>query len=111
MRPSKDLIGASTGLLVLSALAREASYGYEIVRKINDAAGGAFSWQEGTIYPLLHRLEKEGLVRSKWQESETGRQRKYYLITSRGRGTLTQEVEQWNVFHAMILGLQGDAHV
>src|SRR4051794_39404667 len=105
MRPTKELIGASTSLLVLSALAREPSYGYQIVRNINEAADGIFTWSEGTIYPILHKLEKDRLVRALWQEAENGRERKYYYITAKGRATLSKDVAHWKSFHALILDL------
>src|ERR1700722_19304344 len=106
-RPSKELIGASTGLLVLGALAREPSYGYEIVKNINDAADGAFLWMEGTIYPVLHKLVKEGMIRAQWQAAENGRERKYYYITAKGRTSLSRDVTHWNTFHALVGRLAG----
>src|SRR5688572_15885610 len=59
----KEIVGASTVLVILGELAKEPNYGYEIVRRVNAAADGIFEWQEGTIYPVLHKLEKEQLVR------------------------------------------------
>src|SRR5205085_2944324 len=98
----KELLGASSTLLVLGLLADSPSYGYEIVRGVNDAADGLFEWQEGTVYPILHRLEKDGLVRSKWQESQRGNQRKYYYITAKGRSALKSETKQWHAFHELV---------
>ena len=111
MKPSKELIGASTSLLVLAALAREPSYGYKIVRGINESAGGIFTWSEGTIYPILHKLEKEKLLRTQWQDADNGRSRKYYYITARGRAALADDVADWNQFHALIGRLTGVQHV
>jgi PadR family transcriptional regulator PadR len=98
----KELVGASTMMLVLGTVARESSWGYEIVRKLNASADGLFEWSEGTIYPLLHKLEKQQLVRSRWQESESGRLRKYYSITAKGRAKLSAEAEGWSMFHRLI---------
>jgi DNA-binding PadR family transcriptional regulator len=109
MTYSKELMGASTALLILSVLAKEASYGYEIIKRINAEADGMFTWQEGTVYPVLHKLEKEGKVRAQWQQSDTGRNRKYYYITANGRKTLEKGTGEWNVFHTMLLNL-GEAH-
>jgi DNA-binding PadR family transcriptional regulator len=103
MASPKELVGASTSLLILGVLAKAPSYGYQIVRSINDAADGVFQWQEGTIYPVLHKLEKERLVRAQWQESDTGRQRKYYYITAKGRASLSADAKQWNSFHNLVL--------
>lgn len=105
MKLDKELMGASTALLVLSVLAREASYGYRIIQSVNKEAGGLFVWQEGTLYPILHRLEKDGLVRAQWQEADTGRRRKYYYVTAKGRESLTEGVEQWNQWHATLMKL------
>ena len=105
MNPSKELIGASTSLLVLSVLAREASYGYQIIKHINAEADGMFTWQEGTIYPILHKLEHEGKVRAQWQDADTGRRRKYYYITAQGRAALKTGAKEWSTLHAMLLKL------
>ena len=102
MKSEKELVGASTSLLVLGILSRDASYGYEIVKKVNAEADGLFLWQEGTIYPVLHKLEKEGLVRTQWQEAGTRRRRKYYYITAPGREALSSQVEKWNAFHGLV---------
>lgn len=110
MNVAKELMGASTGLLVLSALAREASYGYQILRRINDDADGLFTWQEGTLYPVLHKLQKEGLVRAQWQEADTGRRRKYYYITAKGRDALGEGVELWDAFTGIIARMQEANH-
>jgi PadR family transcriptional regulator PadR len=105
MKANKELVGASTGILVLSVLAKEASYGYRIIKRINEEAQGLFVWQEGTVYPVLHKLEQEGLVRAQWQQAETGRDRRYYYITSRGRDALREGAREWKGFHEMILRL------
>ena len=105
MNPSKELMGASTSLLVLSVLAREANYGYEIIRRINAEADGLFTWQEGTIYPILHKLEHEGKVRAQWQDADTGRRRKYYYITAQGRTALEAGTKEWTSIHGMLAKL------
>jgi PadR family transcriptional regulator PadR len=107
---TKELVGASTAMLVLGVLQHGASYGYDIVRQFNEAADGAFTWQEGTVYPVLHKLERDGLVRSRWQESEAGRKRKYYSLTPTGRQALQAGAREWQLFHKMILQLAGVAH-
>ena len=102
---NKELVGASTGLLVLGVLAESASYGYEIVKRLNREADGLFLWQEGTIYPVLHKLEKDKLVRPQWQQADSGRRRKYYYITAKGRDGLAERTEEWNAVHKMVLRL------
>jgi len=103
MKFNKELVGASTGVLVLSVLAKEPSYGYQIIKRLNEEADGIFTWQEGTVYPVLHKLEKHRLVRTQWQQADTGRRRKYYYITAKGREALTERSEEWNAFHQMVL--------
>ena len=110
MNAEKELMGASTALLVLSVLAGEPSYGYRIVKRINDEAQGLFTWQEGTIYPVLHRLEKNGSIRAQWQDAETGHRRKYYYVTAKGRKALDAAGSQWQAFHALITRLTGAPH-
>ncbi|HUW59395.1 MAG TPA: PadR family transcriptional regulator [Candidatus Bathyarchaeia archaeon] len=109
-QPQKELLGASTSLLILSVLAKEASYGYKIIKRMNDEAGGRFIWQEGTVYPLLHKLEKDGLVRAQWQHAETGRKRKYYYITARGRVVLSKQKETWATFSAVMTRVMGESN-
>ena len=105
MNSSKELVGASTALLILGILARAPSYGYEIVKRVNEEADGVFTWQEGTVYPVLHKLEKDGFVQSQWQEAETGRRRKYYSITARGRERLAAGASEWHGFYRLVLRL------
>lgn len=106
----KDLIGASAELLILGALASEPSYGYQIIRRINDESNGLFTWQEGTIYPILHKLEKQKLVRSQWQDADTGRRRKYYYITAAGRKRLGNGAKEWAAVNALVTRLAGVNH-
>ncbi len=102
---NKELVGASTGLLVLGVLSESASYGYEIVKRLNSEADGIFRWQEGTVYPVLHKLEKDKLVRAQWQQADSGRRRKYYYITAEGRAALTERTKEWSAVHEMVLRL------
>jgi DNA-binding PadR family transcriptional regulator len=107
---NKELVGASTGVLILGVLRRGSSYGYDIVRQVNEQAGGAFTWQEGTIYPVLHKLERDGLIRSRWQETDSGRRRKYYALTQSGQTALNDGVKQWDIFYQMVAPLRGAIH-
>lgn len=110
MATQKDLLGASTTLLILAVLAQEASYGYEIIRRINVQADGQVLWKEGTVYPLLHKLEKDGLVRTQWQQTGNERRRKYYYITAQGRDALTEQKRNWAFFNGVISGITGESH-
>jgi len=92
---SKALVAASTKPVILSILVRGESYGYQIIQNIIEISGGSLDWSEGTIYPVLHRMEKENFIRSQWKISENGRRRKYYRLTESGKRELEQEREQW----------------
>src|SRR5438876_6034629 len=85
MEISKDLIAASSTPLVLSILAEQDSYGYAILKRVRELSGGRIEWTDGMLYPVLHRLERNGHVKARWDVAEGGRQRKYYRITRTGR--------------------------
>ena len=103
MNVNKELVGASTGLLILKVLAMKHNYGYEIVKSVNDASGDFFRWQEGTIYPALRKLEKEGLLRSQWESADNNRKRKYYYITQKGREAITEGAREWKGFYSLVM--------
>ena len=105
---SKALVAASTKPLILSILAEvEESYGYEIIQHVKQLTGGMLAWQDGMLYPVLHRLEDEGLIESRWGRSETGRRRKYYRLRQAGHEALTIEKEQWMNVHEALMRLWG----
>lgn len=95
----KDLVAASSKPILLSILVEGEAYGYQIIQKVRELSGGDIEWSEGTVYPVLHRLEREGLIASEWKEAETGRERKYYFLTAGGRKTLKGERQQWLKVH------------
>ena len=103
MNINKELVGASTGLLILKIISRQPNYGYEIVKRVNEAADNFFVWQEGTIYPALRKLEKDGLLRSQWEHIEKGRKRKYYYITSKGREAIAVGAKKWQGFYQLVM--------
>lgn len=88
-RSERALVGGAQDLLVLRLLQREkALHGYALIRCLDDATGNRSLWKEGTIYPLLAVLEREGLVASRWGDPESGPRRKYYHLTPAGRQAL-----------------------
>ncbi len=93
----KDLVAASATPLVLAILARGESYGYAIIKRVGELSGGHLQWTDGMLYPVLHRLERNGLVAARWGSSEHGRRRKYYRLTKQGRTQLDAERERWQV--------------
>ena len=108
---TKDLIGASAEVLILGVLARAPSYGYQIIKQVNDESEGLFAWQEGTIYPILHKLERAGFVRPQWQDADTGRQRKYYYITASGRDRLRTGATEWAAVNNLVMRLARGSNV
>ena len=81
MEINKDLVAGSTTPLALATLAERESYGYAILRRVREMAGGDLEWPDGMFYPLLHRLERQGRVVGRWETAEGGRRRMYYRIT------------------------------
>ena len=96
---TKDLVAASSKPLLLSILADGESYGYEIIQKVRELSGGHIEWSDGMLYPVLHRLERDGLIESEWKESQVGRERKYYILSSDGRKAIKTERQQWLAVH------------
>ena len=95
MRLSKDLVAVSATIMLLRILTGGPDYGYSILRRIAAASGEEIEWSEGLLYPLLHRLERTGLVTASWGRADNGRRRKYYSITDAGRRALTDSEAQW----------------
>ncbi|MEP1489281.1 MAG: helix-turn-helix transcriptional regulator [Algibacter sp.] len=99
---SKELIGASSIPIILSIITKNESYGYEIIQNIKEISGGKIEFGEGTLYPVLHKLEKKGLIQSSWKIAESGRKRKYYKISSEGKKELKIEKENWTTINQII---------
>ena len=102
MKVNKELLKGSTTILILSLLERKTMYGYEMIKEIEIKSGGVFSFKEGTLYPILHSLEGEGLVEAFWSEEEGARKRKYYKITGKGNGQLKEKQEEWKTFRSAV---------
>lgn len=101
MRYSKELLKGSTSTLVLSVLENNDLYGYRIIRELEIRSEKAFEMSEGTLYPILHALEKEKYLESYWNEID-GRRRKYYHITNKGKEQLADKKEEWKSFSANV---------
>jgi DNA-binding PadR family transcriptional regulator len=95
MEIGKDLVAASATPLVLAILAEGDTYGYAILKRVGELSGGRLQWTDGMLYPVLHRLERQGHIEGRWGASETGRRRKYYRITEQGLAELTEQRTQW----------------
>lgn len=105
MDMSKDLVAASATPLVLAILAEGDSYGYAIVKRVAELSHGRLQWTDGMLYPVLHRLERQGHVSANWGTSDSGRKRKYYRITKEGRAQLAAQREQWKAVDTTLRGV------
>ena len=89
-------------MIVLAALSAEPAHGYAVIEEIKRRSGGAFDLPEGTIYPVLHRLEEAGLLSGRWVTAESGRRRRVYAVTKRGERELAQQRTVWDEFSAAV---------
>ena len=102
MKIDKSLMSGSTMLLILSLLSGGEMYGYEIITTLAERSDQTFELKEGTLYPLLHNLERERCVESFEKQSPQGRTRKYYRITKKGRGLLEEKQREWKLFSSKV---------
>ena len=99
---NKELMKGSTVILILTLLDGKSMYGYEMIKEIEVRSGGVFTFKEGTLYPILHNLEGEGMVECYWTETEGGRKRKYYSITKTGKLHMKEKQEEWKKFSSAV---------
>ena len=99
---SKELVAASSRPMVLSILKGGESYGWEILQRVTLLSRGQVQWSDGMLYPVLRRLEKEGLIEGEWRTMESGRRRKYYRLSERGRRQLVEDRAGWMAVHAAL---------
>ena len=104
MNVGKDLVAASATPLVLAILSEGESYGYAIIKRVDELSGGELQWTDGMLYPVLHRLEHNGFVEAHWGRSDSGRRRKYYRLTDRGVAELSSQQRQWQVVNDALSG-------
>ena len=101
-RIAKDLVAASAAPFLLGILSKGPSYGYAIIQQVKDLSGGELEWSEGMLYPVLHRLEEQGLIEAFEERGDTGRQRRYYRLRADGRKALADERRQWDIVNAAL---------
>src|SRR5262245_29464269 len=90
-----ELLKGTLALLILSLLSRKPMYGYELAAAVHRETDGAFTWREGSLYPNLHKLHADGLILGAWEDRDTGRKRRYYHITKKGRAALAEKRRSW----------------
>lgn len=97
-----DLVQGTLDLLILKTLSLEALHGWAVAKRIQQISGEVLQVQQGSLYPALHRLEQQGWIQAQWNESETGRQAKFYSLTRAGKQQLEKELESWDRLSAAI---------
>jgi len=107
-RRGNQYVKGHLDLLLLSTVRERSAHGYEIVGRLRDRSGGEFTLPEGTVYPALHRLEREGLLSSSWRV-ESGRRRRVYSLTTAGRAALRAERDSWMRFSRGVQAVTGSA--
>ena len=112
MADNKNLLSGSTTMLLLKLLEDRDMYGYEMIEELEKRSKNVFSLKAGTLYPLLHNLEKQDLISSYIENADSSRVRKYYSITSKGKGMLKEKREEWDSYSSAINRvLQGGADI
>lgn len=102
MKINRGFISGATDLLLLSLISEGDMYGYEIISELEKKSDKIFQFKEGTLYPILHRLENGGYLKSYKKKGDAGRQRKYYQITRLGKEQLLEEKKEWEIFSESI---------
>ena len=111
MQLYRQIRKGSTPVLILSLLAEQPMYGYQIARELERRSEGYFTMKEGLLYPALHRMERDDLLSSEWRTVAGARRRKYYFITEKGRKVLANSVAEWTTFTKKLMRVIGGGHV
>lgn len=106
---NRELVKGSTSLILLQLLTERDMYGYELVKELERRSENGFSVKEGTLYPALHKLEKQEYIECYWSEQEKGPARKYYRITKPGKELLIEKTKEWQDFVQVINKVIGRA--
>ena len=107
----KELVAASAEPLILSLLAQHESYGYAIIQDIKARSRDQIQWTDGMLYPVLHRMERNGWIKSRWVKTDNGRERKYYSIKRDGKKALEAQRGEWMAVHQVLSSLGTTSHV
>ena len=108
---AKELVAASTEPLILSLLSQGESYGYALIQEVKRLSENKIEWTDGMLYPVLHRMEDNGWIKSRWVEIENGRKRKYYSLKKDGHHALKEKREQWTTLNLVLNGLWKEQNV
>ncbi len=99
---NKDLMASSLAPLVLLILRRQESYGYQIIQELKEKTGGELQVAEGTLYPVLKKMEAKGWIEGDWKKADSGRERRYYALTDKGGQELDTQFSQLNYINDLI---------
>ena len=102
MNSRRELLKGSTDSLLLCLMNSQPMYGYQIIKELEKKSDGYFQFKEGTLYPALHRLEKTGLIKGKWEKLPGGQERRYYYITEKGQKSLSERLAIWRGFSGAV---------
>jgi PadR family transcriptional regulator PadR len=112
MQLQRQIRKGSTPVLILSLLTEEPMYGYQIAQELERRSEGYFAMKEGLLYPALHQMERDGLLKSEWRRVAGSRRRKYYFITEEGHKVLARSVAEWTTFTEELMRvIEGGDHV
>ena len=101
------LMTGTVEMLILQVVLKEPTYGYSITQEVLERSAGYFQLKEGSLYPALHRLERESMLESYWEKADSGRRRKYYRITPAGKKSLEVKRADWEQFTVGVNGVLG----
>ena len=110
MKYDREFLTGTVGVLILNLLAEREMYGYEILQEAGRRSAQAFHLKEGTLYPALHQMERAGLLKATWREGSTGRARKYYMLTAKGRRRAESKRRQWASITMAMRAILGGTH-
>lgn len=102
MNYERELLKGNTDSLLLWLINSQPTYGYQIVKELEERSNGYFRFKEGTLYPALHRLEKDKLIRGRWQKLPNGQERRYYYMTKTGQRALAKKLAAWQDFSTAV---------
>ncbi|PKM86241.1 MAG: PadR family transcriptional regulator [Firmicutes bacterium HGW-Firmicutes-12] len=102
MAINKSLLSGSTTLLILKLLEDKDMYGYQMIEVLTNRSDNTFSLKAGTLYPLLHNLEHQGMINSYDENTDSARVRKYYSITKKGKGMLAEKQNEWKAYTSFV---------
>lgn len=105
MRIERELMRGAGPVAVLKLLQRGEMYGYQLVEALSQRTRGVLAMGQSTLYPMLYNLEAKGLIEGAWREADSGRDRKYYRLTDKGRRRLAADTKQWQALAAAMSGL------